>query len=56
MSKINFCLKCAFVGIIVNVVLSKLLSHFANDTEINPPIGAAALSYKGQFMHMMVMG
>ena len=47
-------LKYNFVGIIVNVVLSKLLSHFANDTEINPPIGAAALSYKGQFMHMMV--
>lgn len=54
MSKLNFCLKCALVGIILNVVLSKLLSHFATDAEINPPIGADALSYKEQFMHMMV--
>ena len=54
MPKLNFCIKCAVIGIILNVVLSKILSHFATDTEISPPIGAAALSYKEQFMHMMV--
>ena len=54
MSKLNFSVKCAFIGVVLNVVLSKLLSHFASDTERNPPIGAGALSYKEQFMHMMV--
>ena len=47
-------LKTTFIAILINVVLSMLLSHFATNEEIKPPNGAAALSFKGQFMHMMV--
>ena len=42
------------IAIILNIVLSKLLSMFATKNEISPPNGAASLSLKGQFMHMMV--
>tara|TARA_B100000900_G_C20111471_1_gene526088 strand:+ start:88 stop:354 length:267 start_codon:yes stop_codon:yes gene_type:complete len=51
-------LKCALdataVAVLLNVVLSKVLSHFATEDEVKPPNGAASLSLKGQFMHMMV--
>ena len=51
-------LKCALdataTAILLNVVLSKVLSHFATEDEVKPPHGAASLSLKGQFMHMMV--
>ena len=42
------------VGVILNLVLPLLLTPFATKEEVNPPQGAAALSYKGQFMHMLV--
>ena len=42
------------IAILLNVLLSKLLGKFANDEEIKPPNGAAALPLKSQFMHMMV--
>ena len=51
-------LKCALdataVAVLLNVILSKVLSHFATEDEVKPPNGAASLSLKGQFMHMMV--
>ena len=42
------------VAIFLNIILSKLLSNFASKKEIKPSKGAASLSFKGQFMHMMV--
>lgn len=42
------------VAVLLNVVLSKLLSMFATAEEVKPKDGAASLSLKGQFMHMMV--
>ncbi len=42
------------VAVILNIVLSKLLSMIATKDEVSPPKGAASLSLKGQFMHMMV--
>ena len=47
-------LKACVVGIILNLVLPFILKPFATPQEIKPPNGAASLSYKGQFMHMMV--
>jgi len=42
------------IAIFLNIILSKLLSNFASKKEIKPSKGAASLSFKGQFMHMMV--
>ena len=42
------------VGVILNLVLPLVVTPFATKEEVNPPQGAAALSYKGQFMHMLV--
>tara|TARA_B100000902_G_scaffold87481_1_gene91545 strand:+ start:75 stop:323 length:249 start_codon:yes stop_codon:yes gene_type:complete len=47
-------LKACIVGIILNLVLPFILKPFATPQEIKPPNGAASLSYKSQFMHMMV--
>ena len=47
-------LKACVVGIILNLVLPFILKPFATPNEIKPTNGAASLSYKGQFMHMMV--
>lgn len=41
-------------GVILNLVLPFILKPFATADEINPPNGAKNLSYKGQFMHMMI--
>ena len=46
--------KSAVIGMILNVVLPMVLQPFASLDEIKPPSGAGMLSYKGQFMHMMV--
>ena len=55
---IPYSLKCAttstVIAIILNIVLSLTLSLAATDKEVSPPNGPAALSFKGQFMHMMV--
>ena len=49
------CLQNAvLMGIILNLVLPYLLKPFATKEEIKPPNGAASLSLKGQFMHMMI--
>ena len=51
----GYCLANAiFMGVVLNIVLPLLLSPFATDEEKKPPNGAASLSFKGQFMHMMV--
>ena len=51
----NYCIINAVIfGIILNLVLPLLLKPFATDEEIKPSNGAASLSLKGQFMHMMV--
>ena len=49
-----FILKCCIIGVILNLVLPLVLKPFATPNEIKPTNGAASLSYKGQFMHMMV--
>ena len=41
-------------GIILNLVLPRLLTPLATEEEKRPVNGATSLSYKGQFMHMMV--
>ena len=42
------------MGVVLNLVLSLLLTPLATKEEVRPVDGAASLSYKGQFMHMMV--
>lgn len=46
--------KATVVAIALNIVLSLLLNRFATSEEVKPTNGAASLSLKGQFMHMMV--
>ena len=51
----NFDLKNPVIfGVLLNIVLPLVLKPFATEEEIKPPNGAASLSLKGQFMHMMV--
>ena len=46
---------CAgFIGIVLNVLLSLLLSPFATKSQIKPPKGAANLPFISQIMHMLV--
>ena len=42
------------MGVILNLVLPLVVTPFASKEEIKPSQGAAALSYKGQFVHMLV--
>ena len=42
------------MGVILNLVLPLVVTPFASKEEVKPPDGAAALSYKGQFVHMLV--
>ena len=46
--------KIVLVGVALNIILPMLLRPFATKEEAMPENGAASLSYKGQFMHMMV--
>ena len=41
-------------GISLNLILPLILKPFATEEEKTPPNGAASLSMKEQFMHMMV--
>tara|TARA_B100000902_G_scaffold208731_1_gene198694 strand:+ start:351 stop:599 length:249 start_codon:yes stop_codon:yes gene_type:complete len=41
-------------GVLLNIFLPFVLKPFATEEEIKPTNGAASLSLKGQFMHMMV--
>ena len=53
--KEKYCIYNAILlGVILNVVLPYVLGPFATEEEKTPPNGAASLTYKGQFMHMMV--
>lgn len=47
-------LNAIFMGIVLNIILPLLVSPFATDEEKKPPKGAGSLSFKSQFMHMMV--
>tara|TARA_B100001250_G_scaffold12545_1_gene10934 strand:+ start:66 stop:317 length:252 start_codon:yes stop_codon:yes gene_type:complete len=50
----NLALKAAIVGIVLNVLLPFILTPLATPEEVKPQGGAGSLSFKGQFMHMMV--
>ena len=51
----RYCImNAAIMGIILNLVLPLLLTPLATKEEVSPVNGSASLSYKGQFMHMMV--
>lgn len=54
MSKLSCALDATLVAVVLNVVLSKVLSLFATPEEVKPTDGPKNLSLKGQFMHMMV--
>ena len=47
-------LKTAAIAIVLNIVLSQLLSSFATPEEVKPSNGAANLPLKSQIMHMLV--
>jgi len=50
----NCIVNAVLVGVLLNLGLPFLLKPFATPEEIKPPDGAAKLSLKSQFMHMMV--
>ena len=54
MDKKTLFLKAAAIGVVLNVVLSYVLSPFATEDEIKPSNGAKNLSFKSQIMHMLV--
>lgn len=55
MMKESTCILNAMIcGLALNLLLPLLLKPLATPDEVKPPEGAASLSYKGQFMHMMV--
>ena len=47
-------LNAILIGIVLNIVLPLVVAPFATPEEVKPPKGAASLSPKGQFMHMLV--
>ena len=51
----SYCVANAvLIAVILNLVLPFVLSPLATEEEINPPGCPSKLSYKSQFMHMMV--
>ena len=55
MNKNYICIMNAIIlGILLNISLSFSLSRYATEEEKIPPMGATNLSFKSQFMHMMV--
>ena len=42
------------MGILLNIILPIIFKSFATQNEIRPPNGANNLTYKEQFMHMMI--
>jgi hypothetical protein len=50
----NIIINSIIFGVLLNLILPLLLEPFATVEEKKPPKGAENLSYKGQFMHMMV--
>jgi len=53
-SEVYCIVNAILMGIVLNIVLPLVLSPFATEEERIPPNGTASLSFKGQFMHMMV--
>ena len=53
-SEVNCILNAVIMGIVLNIVLPLILIPFATGEEHSPMNGASSLSFKGQFMHMMV--
>tara|TARA_B100001121_G_C18203385_1_gene395782 strand:+ start:66 stop:353 length:288 start_codon:yes stop_codon:yes gene_type:complete len=53
-SEINCILNAVFMGVVLNIVLSLILTPFATREEKTFIHNASSLSFKGQFMHMMV--
>ena len=53
-SEVNCILNAVFMGVVLNIILPLILTPFATDEEHTPTNGASSLSFKGQFMHMMV--
>lgn len=47
-------LNAVIIGVVLNLVLPAVIKNVATEEEIKPPSGAANLSLKGQFIHMMV--
>ena len=47
-------LNAVVYAVLLNVVLSLVVSNFASPSEVNPPNGASSLDFKGQLVHMMV--
>ena len=55
MSKEVRCIiNAVIMGVILNLILPVILKPFATQNEIKPPNGAQNLTYKEQFMHMMI--
>lgn len=54
MSSHKCVLNIVFFSIVLNLVLPMIVSPFATEAEKIPPKGAASLSPKGQFVHMLV--
>jgi hypothetical protein len=50
----SYLINSIIFGVILNLVLPLILKPFATQEEIKPTNGAASLSLKGQFMHMMI--
>ena len=47
-------INAVLMGVLLNLGLPLVLKPLATPEEVRPPKGAASLSLKGQFMHMMV--
>lgn len=51
-------LKCSLnailIGVVANLILPLIFKQFASAKEIKPPNGAENLTYREQFVHMMV--
>lgn len=54
MNVFRYSIVSAVIGIILNIVLSFVISPFATKNEIKPVNDAASLSFKSQIMHMLV--
>tara|TARA_Y100000591_G_C21378877_1_gene472503 strand:- start:232 stop:510 length:279 start_codon:yes stop_codon:yes gene_type:complete len=50
----NCIINAVLMGVLLNLGLPLVLEPFATPEEVKPPNGAANLSLKSQFMHMMV--
>ena len=50
----SYLINSIIFGVILNLVLPLILKPFATQEEIKPTNGAASLSLKRQFMHMMI--